>query len=361
MKNKLLILCATLFVTQGLNAQNTTCYKKLWYQPSTIETTALDGGECNSKYSVKDMKKKGWIVKDIDIQPANNGMSYEYQLSYAGKNTEIENTEDMITNLGNIQKVDKTKSISFLSKEISLSNVNNETATINIGNLEVGQSGVIKHSYGKNQSIIISNASVSSSNASTSIIKFTPFLDLKQDSIPTTNIEITNDDTFILNYLYDASLIIAPNANTFRSVRSKFKKNNFLHSDIFAAFLKTEYRPKPSKDIIQDFAISQNIGTIFFVIESKIFIVDSKTFKIIDEYKIENLSEKNQMPFYTRIEEIESNVLTSDIFDISFSNIFETKTAQEVLDEYLESEKELKKNSKKESEYTSYYKKLLGV
>jgi len=77
-KNRVLILCATLLVANNLNAKNTTCYKKSWETPSKIETTALDGGECNGEKSLKQMQKDGWYIKDIDIKSANKGLDYTY-------------------------------------------------------------------------------------------------------------------------------------------------------------------------------------------------------------------------------------------------------------------------------------------
>ena len=35
---------------------------------ATIESIALDGGECAGKYSINDMKAKGWSVDDIELE-----------------------------------------------------------------------------------------------------------------------------------------------------------------------------------------------------------------------------------------------------------------------------------------------------
>ena len=39
---------------------------------STIENIALEGGACAGKYSIKDMKAKGWSVDDIKISQGSN-------------------------------------------------------------------------------------------------------------------------------------------------------------------------------------------------------------------------------------------------------------------------------------------------
>lgn len=47
---------------------------------STIENIALEGGACAGKYSIKDMKAKGWSVDDIKISQGSNGMNFIYIL-----------------------------------------------------------------------------------------------------------------------------------------------------------------------------------------------------------------------------------------------------------------------------------------
>ena len=50
---------------------------------ATIESIALDGGECAGKYSINDMKAKGWSVDDIKISQTKDGMSFIYILKSA--------------------------------------------------------------------------------------------------------------------------------------------------------------------------------------------------------------------------------------------------------------------------------------
>lgn len=139
----------------------------------------------------------------------------------------------------------------------------------------------------------------------------------------------------ILNYMYNSSLLIAPTLDSFQSVRENFKLNNFIHSDIFAAKLKVDHKPYPTKEDIQNFAIEQNLGTIFMVIENKVFIIDTKTFAILDSYAINYENAEAIMPFYTRVEEIEESIFNLSYFDFFSGN--------------------------KNLSYNDYYKKILGV
>lgn len=73
-KTSLYVMCAASL----LNASVTMCYKKDHMDPSTIETIALSGGECNDKLSVIDMKKNGYQIDSLKIQNGTNGFNYIY-------------------------------------------------------------------------------------------------------------------------------------------------------------------------------------------------------------------------------------------------------------------------------------------
>lgn len=352
-KNRLLILCATLLVANSLNAENTICYKKSWEKPSEIETVNLDGGLCNGEKSLKQMQREGWYIKDIEIKGATKGLDYNYIL------TDIDPVKiaKELTDTNDI-----SKELNIQAQVSNLSNVTDETAVINIGNLKIGQSGIIQHRYENGNSIIVSNAYVQSSNNNSSVIKFIPFLDLKQNAIPTSNRKVSDEDRFILNYMYDQSLLIAPNVESFRQTRAKFVENNFIHSDIFGAYLKSEYQPLPSKKIIQEFARSQNLGTIFIVIKSDIYTIDTRTFTILNKQKINNISSKSEMPFYTRVENIESNLFTNGWFGwLDFSVIRDFFEDNRTEEEILYGDLAKNKTGDAKTDYNTYYTNLLGL
>ncbi len=355
LSKSLITIFSTILLSQGLNAKTTTCYKNNWKSPSTIETTTLDGGECNSNFSYEQMLKRGWVLKDIKIENGTNGLNYSYILS---------NEKLININNSNVINDSKTK-LNFKPFGVRIHSIKNDTAKINIGNLKIGQSAIIQHNYPNKRSLIVSNAYVESTNSSNSTLKLIPFLDIKQNAIPTSNRKPVDGDIAILNYLYYTSLIIAPSQDAFLATRNKYIKNNFLHSDLFAAKLKSEKEPLPSRKTIQDFAISQNIGTLFFVIENKIYIVDSKTFKILDIDNISyNFTQDGKLPFYTRIEKIEKSALKSTLnyknWFSTIDNIFgdDQRTEEEQL---LEDEIEADKLSNKGKLYNNYYEKLLGI
>jgi hypothetical protein len=334
--SKLLLVGASTCLLSNLAfAQDTTCYKNEVEKPSLIEDVALDGGICNGKLSLNDMKDNGWDVLDIKINSSKNKFNYTYYFT-KGNNTKQNNSNILLQT--SITENPKISNNEFSIKPIGtkITNIQDEKSTIDVGNLIVGQTGIVVHVFNNDKRLIVSNAKVISSNANSSVVEFFAFNDLEQDAIPTSNRIVAINDILILNYMYNSSLLIAPDLDAFQSVRDGFKLNNFIHSDIFAAKLKVDNIPYPTKEDIQKFAIEQNLGTIFMVIENKVFVIDTKTFTILQSYAInyDNTAEV-KMPFYTRVEEIEDT-----IFHWSFFDFF---------------------SGKKNLSYNDYYKRILGI
>ena len=333
--NKLLLVgVSTCLLSNLAFAQDTTCYKNGVEKPSLIEDITLDGGICNGKFSLNQMKNNGWDVLDIKINSSQNKFNYTY---YFTKNT---NSNQKANNV--LLKTSITEPTTATNKEFSvkpmglkLGNIENNKSVIPMGNLIIGQTGIVVHIFDNDKRLIVSNAKVISSDLNSSVVEFFEFKDLTQDAIPTSNRVVTTNDILILNYMYNSSLLITPTLDSFQSVRENFKLNNFVHSDIFAAKLKVDHKPYPTKEDIQNFAIEQNLGTIFMVIENKVYIIDSKTFTILESYAINYENAEAIMPFYTRVEEIEES-----IFNLSFFDFF---------------------SGEKNLSYNEYYKRILGI
>jgi len=188
-------------------------------------------------------------------------------------------------------------------QKTSLFDVTSQNAKINIANLKLGQSGVIIKDIDTN-SIILSQAKVIETTDTYSEIEFLENDVLPQDAIPTSNYKPQDKDTFILNHLYNTSLLIVPNLEAKKIVQKLYPQQNFLNEDYFAAHLKVENTPLPQKEDIANFTQSQQIGTVFFVIAETLYIVDSLSFKIIDTVEITNNDTTTNSPFFTKIEDI---------------------------------------------------------
>ena len=80
---------AIVFITSTLLGETTLCYKENITTPSKIEMIPFDGGICDGKFSIHQMKGLGWSIKDIAITKGENGSNYTYILYR--ENTQKEN------------------------------------------------------------------------------------------------------------------------------------------------------------------------------------------------------------------------------------------------------------------------------
>ena len=192
----------------------------------------------------------------------------------------------------------------FEQKELQLFNTTEETSTIKIGSLTLGQSGIVMHTFKNKKSIILTNAIVIKSNEQNSTIKFVESNILVQDALPFTNVKPSNDDIFVLNHLSTTSLLISPNFEANQRISNAYYKNNFLNIDIFAAWLKVNNSPVPSKEDIMAFAASNHIGTIFIQVASKLYIIDAVSFKVIQTRDIKIKDTKEKVPFFSNVQNI---------------------------------------------------------
>ncbi len=190
---------------------------------------------------------------------------------------------------------------------IEIFDVTPTTAKINITNLNTGHSGIIIKKI-KNNTVIVTQAVIIKSNNKSSTLEFIDKDILPQKAIPTTKLIPENGDKFILNHLYKTSLLIVPNLKAKNNVKNLYPNQNFLNEDFFASHLKIIKQPIPEKETISKFAQSQQIGTIFIVIQNKLYILDSITFGIIDTVTLTYNDQSTNVPFLTKIKEIEQGI-----------------------------------------------------
>ena len=88
---KAILSTILLLGSTSLLADTTMCFKENHKSMSTIENTPLDGGICAGKYTVNDMKTKGWNVDDIKISQNTTGMNFIYILKTANNTAATSN------------------------------------------------------------------------------------------------------------------------------------------------------------------------------------------------------------------------------------------------------------------------------
>jgi hypothetical protein len=200
----------------------------------------------------------------------------------------------------------------FTQKELTIKSINDEIIKVKEANLIVGNSGIVVHHYDKSHSSILANIVVVSSDDSGSVLSYHSFDNFHQDSLPKTTLKISKDDKVILNHLHNNAIIIAPNADMLKLIQDKYKDRlMIIHSDQLGSYLAVEQLPQPTKDDFMKFCNDRAIGIIFFVLKEKVYILDSKTFAVLQSYNHNQNISKFNKPFYTRVEEIKSAPLST--------------------------------------------------
>jgi len=272
------------------------CFKENTAEQTKNESLILDGKECKGKHSAKDMIKNGWTIQYSQISKNKNHFNHMYMFKKIDTNNLPKLTKSYVK-----QPISKFNLSMTTTKLVT---VNKNIATINLGNLKVGQSGIVINKSNKHE-IIVASAIVQSSTSKQSTLILSKSNILLQDAIPTSTLIAKTNDTLVLNHMYNSSVLIAPNYSSYRLVKDTYSNQNFINSDLLAASLKITNSPLPTYDDIQKFTKAYDIGTIFIVAKNKLYIIDAKSLKVLDTTRLLTSNKKYISPFFTKITDIQ--------------------------------------------------------
>ena len=169
----------------------------------------------------------------------------------------------------------------------------------------VGSSGVVMHKLNDGSKTIIARAVVTQKKDGYANLRFEVFNELQQSALPLPTILPQAGDEVILNYMYNRSLIIAPNKEIYDQVTKSFSHITFIHPDIVAAYLSYEYKPNPSKADFRKMCAQNATGLILIALDGEALFADCGSFEILQSFKTGEIS-YYEVPFYTRIKDIKS-------------------------------------------------------
>ncbi|OHE20911.1 MAG: hypothetical protein A2540_01945 [Sulfurimonas sp. RIFOXYD2_FULL_37_8] len=180
--------------------------------------------------------------------------------------------------------------------------------TIKVENVEVGVSGFIVHEIDKDHTIILKNAVVKSYDKNSKIAKVavSEFNALSNSALPNGKWKVKIGDTAVLAFGYTRGILIAPNEDIYYRI-TKNSKLQWVHPDLFATTLSYNSHPTPLRSDFDEISTKSSIGLLFIYLDGKVFTLDAKSFKIltITEAKLEQ--KEVNLPFYTRVPEIDSS------------------------------------------------------
>jgi len=184
----------------------------------------------------------------------------------------------------------------------------NNIATIKIDKIDVGMSGFISHEISKDHTVILKNIVVTDFDAQSKIatLKMSSYDALKNNALPSGRWVVEVGDEAILAFGYTRGTLISPSEEIYHRITRSVKDLQWVHPDIFATILSFNGHPTPLREDFTKLSISTSVGLVFIYLEQKLFTVDAKTFKILSITDAQLKQESTQLPFYTRIEEIDA-------------------------------------------------------
>ena len=180
--------------------------------------------------------------------------------------------------------------------------------TIKVENIDVGVSGFIIHEIDKEHTIILKNAVVTSydKNTQTAKVAMSEFNALSNNALPNGKWEVKVGDTAVSAFGYTRGLLIAPSEEIYYRI-TKNSKLQWVHPDLFATTLSFNGHPTPLRKDFDEMSTKSSIGLVFIYLDGRVFTLDAKSFKIltITDAKLEQ--KDVNLPFYTRVPEIDSS------------------------------------------------------
>jgi hypothetical protein len=183
-----------------------------------------------------------------------------------------------------------------------------KTLTIKIDRIDVGMSGFVVHHITPQHSYVVNNVVVESfdANKSKATLKMTPFHMLDNDSVPSATYKAQVGDTVELAFGYNRALLIAPSEMIYHRI-TKSVQTQWIHPDLFATILSYTGHPSPLKSDFDKMSDATSTGLLFIYLDKKIYTIDMKSFKILSISKAPLEQKSVKLPFYTRVQKIESS------------------------------------------------------
>ena len=188
--------------------------------------------------------------------------------------------------------------------------INEDEEVISISPIQgaqVGMYGVIVQHFTNTHSTALSWVEITDIQADTISAKMIPIFALEQSALPTGTWTAEIGDEVVLGYNYHRALLIAPNPSVYKKVTTYHHNRKWIHPDIFTTVLSSHGHPSPLVEDFQYTCRANNIGLVSFVFDKSIVTVDCQSFKIVQNKTTSLTTDEIQLPFYTRVVNIEAN------------------------------------------------------
>ncbi len=188
----------------------------------------------------------------------------------------------------------------------TLSSVDDERATAQLPQAQVGLSGVVVRQFNDEHSAIIANVKVASYDPATktALLDLATYDGLKQNSLPKGVWTPKKGDQVRIAPDYARALLIAPDAIVYDRITSAFKSIGWVHPDRYAAYLSATGHPSPTQEDFNGFCTDNAVGLLYIYLEHSLFTLDCKTLSLLQIANAPVVYKSIERPFYNRVDTI---------------------------------------------------------
>jgi len=198
----------------------------------------------------------------------------------------------------------------FFPKPIytSITSVDGKNITLKSSLPLQGMSGVVIHDYGNDLTAITHRIKQTSKGKVELLLADV----LHHDKIPTIKTAAIVGDKVVGGYLYNNVLLLAPDADTYAKVTSKYPSKTWIHPDLFALYLAVHDDLIVTKENLLGFAKKYQVGLIYIVRKDSAILLDPISGATIAKKAMKNLPSEGRFPFYMRFKELDTGWFGSD-------------------------------------------------
>ncbi len=182
------------------------------------------------------------------------------------------------------------------------------SATAKGAEVQKGATGIVVTTIVGSKDAIVASAKALNSGSEIKI-RFQTLTDLAQEALPRALVLPKVGDK-VMFYLNDErAVVIAKNQADYQKVVSSENKI-WMHPDLLSALLTKERVGEPEAKHFSSFCKIYSIGTIYFPIRNKLYIVDAQSLEVLEERPFTSDNSKDfESPFFKRTGEIETGYM----------------------------------------------------
>lgn len=175
-------------------------------------------------------------------------------------------------------------------------------------NLRRGESGFVLHQLDSTHTMMLARAVVVAIEDSRAKLALRPLELFDNPSMPLPLLAPQVGDQVVLRAFYNRAFAIAPNQQIYRAITAQYPNIEWLHPDLFAAFLANQGRAAPTMEHFHEICNAYATDIVYLVRENIGELRDCRTFALLRQDRIPS-GEEQIKPFFSRLGNMERSWL----------------------------------------------------